>query len=284
MRDQRHWNGFDQRLRHKGLSVITPDLPGNGERVAEISPLNIADYTAAIWQQLDATCAEHEPIYLLGLSMGGMLALEMARQRPWQIRHVFVLNSSAANLSLWYQRFNPFNVVKAFCLRTRAKGLHPLESSIVRLTSHRHHQDCGLIARWSAFRRESCPSLRNAMRQLWAAFRYQCPLVLAVPVSVLCGDRDALVSIESSRALARHFQCDLIILAYCGHDMAIDAPAKLADYLLKNVNLAKPRVAFDANATTAKSLCFDLLEEETVLSEAAFSAWDQKALSTGESE
>ncbi|MCU8004292.1 alpha/beta fold hydrolase [Shewanella sp. SM96] len=286
MRDQRHWNGFDQRLRQKGLRVLTPDLPGNGTLSHELSPLKIADYAHAVWQQLDEQAQEGETIYLLGLSMGGMLALEMACQRPWQIRHVFVLNSSAANLSSWYQRFNPLNALKAFFMRARGNALHPIESTIVRLTSFRHRRDRDLIVKWSEFRRDTTPSRRNVWRQLWAAFQYQCPLTVEVPITVLCGDRDALVSMASSKALARHFYTDLIVLAYCGHDAAIDAPAKLAHYLLDIVGATKPQVQFSADSEPANTQydCNDLLEEEIALNEAIFIVWDDKALSTLETE
>ncbi|WP_139152059.1 alpha/beta fold hydrolase, partial [Vibrio cholerae] len=94
MRDKRHWNGFDQRLRQRGGTVFTPDLPGNGLLSHQKSPLSIAKYAQAVWQQLDENL-QGQPFYLLGLSMGGMLAMEMAQQRPWQVKHVFVLNSSA---------------------------------------------------------------------------------------------------------------------------------------------------------------------------------------------
>lgn len=282
MRDQRHWNGFDQRLRQKGLRVLTPDLPGNGTLSHELSPLKIADYAHAVWQQLDEQVQEGETIYLLGLSMGGMLALEMACQRPWQIRHVFVLNSSAANLSSWYQRFNPLNALKAFFMRARGNALHPIESTIVRLTSFSHRRDRELIVKWSEFRRDTTPSLRNVWRQLWAAFQYQCPLTVEVPITVLCGDRDALVSMASSKALAWHFYTDLIVLAYCGHDAAIDAPAKLAHYLLDIVGATKPQVQFSADSEPANTQydCNDLLGEEIALNEAIFTVWDDKALST----
>ena len=282
MRDQRHWHGFDQRLRQKGLKVLTPDLPGNGLLTHITSPLKIADYAVVVWQQIDEQCNEAEPFYLLGLSMGGMLAMEMARQRPWQIKQVFILNSSAANLSPWHRRFNPINVVKAIFLRKKGKDLNAIESTIVRLTSFRHRNDRHLIAHWSQLRRASSPSLSNTWRQLWAAFIYQCPTTLIVPVCVLCGDRDALVSIESSRSLAKHFQTALIVLAYCGHDAAIDVPAKLTHYLLalaQSAKLPKPALLDETKAKNVHILDDELRQKETGLLE-----WGKKALSNVERE
>lgn len=246
MRDHRHWHGFDQRLRDKGLFVLTPDLAGNGSLVAKTSPTNIQDYAAEVWRQIEASLAlarrpslASQPIYLVGLSMGGMLAMTMAQQHPERIAHVFILNSSAANLSGWYARFNIFNVIKAFICRKRGEKLNAIEATIVRLTSYRHGRDYQLILQWSQFRRQQQPSIYNACRQLWAAFRYQSPTELASPVTIICGDRDALVSIQSNQALARHFNCELMVLAYCGHDIALDAPAKLAHYLTEIIRVKR---------------------------------------------
>ncbi|PWF64866.1 alpha/beta hydrolase [Shewanella sp. BC20] len=255
MRDQRHWNGFDQRLRQRGCTVFTPDLPGNGILTHQVSPLTIPEYASSIWQQLDEHLAG-QAFYLLGLSMGGMLAMEMAKQRPEQIKHVFVLNSSAANLSPWYQRFNGLNALSAWLKRCRGRQLNPIESTIVRLTSYRHRRDVALIARWSQYRQESTPHFSNACRQLWAAFRYRSPASLPVPVSILSGDRDALVNIQTSRALAQHFNVDLVVLAYCGHDITIDAPAKLAHYLFEMISLEQGEVSEPFADYT------DLLDEE----------------------
>ncbi|MDH1470766.1 alpha/beta hydrolase [Shewanella sp. GD03713] len=255
MRDQRHWNGFDQRLRQRGCTVFTPDLPGNGILTHQVSPLTIPEYASSIWQQLDEHLAG-QAFYLLGLSMGGMLAMEMAKQRPEQIKHAFVLNSSAANLSPWYQRFNGLNALSAWLKRCRGRQLNPIESTIVRLTSYRHRRDIALIARWSQYRHESTPHFSNACRQLWAAFRYRCPAFLPVPVSILSGDRDALVNIQTSKALAQHFNVDLVVLAYCGHDITIDAPAKLAHYLFEMISLEQGEVSEPFADYT------DLLDEE----------------------
>ena len=73
----------------------------------------------------------------------------------------------------------------------------------------------------------------TASNQLWAAFHYHCSACLCVPVSILSGDRDGLVKIQTSRALVQYFKVDLVVLAYDGHDITIDAPAKLAHYLFE---------------------------------------------------
>lgn len=244
MRDQRHWHGFDQRLRDKGQLVLTPDLAGNGSLVAKTSPTNMQDYAADVWRQIEASLElarrpslESQPIYLVGLSMGGMLAMTMAQQHPERIAHAFILNSSAANLSGWYERFKILNVIKAFVCRKRGEKLNMIEATIARLTSYRHGRDHQLILQWSQLRRQQHPSIQNACRQLWAAFRYQAPTERVSAVTIICGDRDALVSMKSSQALARHFNCELMVLAYCGHDIALDAPAKLAHYLTEMIKV-----------------------------------------------
>ena len=53
-----------------------------------------------------------------------------------------------------------------------------------------------------------------------------------MPVSILSGDRDGLVKIQTSRVLVQYFKVDLVVLAYCGHDITMDGPAKLEHYRL----------------------------------------------------
>ncbi|MCE9688234.1 alpha/beta hydrolase [Shewanella sp. AS16] len=228
MRDHRHWQGFEHRLKEQGLAVITPDLPGNGELAHEVSPAHMRDYADAVWRQL----GQANDLHLVGLSMGGMLALEMARQAPERIARVFLLNCSAANLSPWYQRFSPMGLLKA-CIGCR-KSLHLnlLESLIIKLTSYRHGRDFGLISQWSDLRRVNHTRWRNLLRQVWAAAHFRAPAAIGVPLVLIYGREDRLVNPVCSYRLARFYRLDVSELPHCGHDIALDNPEALLALLL----------------------------------------------------
>ncbi|WP_108946716.1 alpha/beta fold hydrolase [Shewanella halifaxensis] len=158
MRDKRHWEGFQDHLQNK-LSgrhqVYAFDTLGNGELNKEASPLQIGGYLPTLAEQLSQI--EQKQIYLLGLSMGGMLLLELA---AWlqlgrndsdlqvakgqgssfqadklklsqdqakvlalltdkQFCGIAVINASAANLSPWYARFQLKQLLTGFSQRLK---------------------------------------------------------------------------------------------------------------------------------------------------------------------
>ena len=156
MRDKRHWGEFETLLQSRlgGCHhVLAIDTIGNGEFASEISPLNIMDYTAAIIDQL--VQIKEDEIYIVGLSMGGMIALELGaclkeygstyskQSTPKRLTSLspteepqvkplnmlankticgmVIINSSAANLSAWYKRFQLKQLILAF--RRRVKGI-----------------------------------------------------------------------------------------------------------------------------------------------------------------
>jgi pimeloyl-ACP methyl ester carboxylesterase len=69
----------------------------------------------------------------------------------------------------------------------------------------------------------------NGLRQLWAAARYRLPAQRPTPpVLVVHSLGDALVHPDCSLAIARHWDCALRQHPDAGHDLALDAPAWLA--------------------------------------------------------
>ncbi len=71
--------------------AIAPDTPGFGESDAPAEPPEIPDYAATMGELLDGL--EIGPIDLLGYHTGSKIALELARQRPGQVRRVAVVSA-----------------------------------------------------------------------------------------------------------------------------------------------------------------------------------------------
>lgn len=69
-----------ERLRAEGIAVLTPDLPGHGERLAQ--PLTRDSAVAVIHEALQSAAAQAEHVHLLGHSLGGMLAIHAAATSP----------------------------------------------------------------------------------------------------------------------------------------------------------------------------------------------------------
>ncbi|UAL44475.1 alpha/beta hydrolase [Shewanella inventionis] len=254
MRDSRHWYGFDERLSQRAatslFNVICVDLPGNGTLAEQKSPMVLQDYCAAVWQQIDAALIaqnkplEHSPLLLVGLSMGGMLALTLAAQYPERIKQVVLINSSAANLSPWYQRFQVGGLLAALvkvltnAIQNRVSGSHPqkpyhwLEATVLRFTSQQSAIHPQVITAWSKLRQQCHTSFGNGLRQLYASARFKCPKLTGVRVVVVVSNQDKLAHPKCSEQLALFYRTQLHKLEDCGHDASLDKPQQLQQLLI----------------------------------------------------
>ena len=77
------WDGVRNRLRALGHRVITPALPGRGDRTEDRSWIGHDDNVAAVLAALDADGTG--PVVLAGHSLGGVTISQVADQRPEQI-------------------------------------------------------------------------------------------------------------------------------------------------------------------------------------------------------
>jgi 3-oxoadipate enol-lactonase len=71
--------------------LIVPDLPGAGRSARPPGPYRIEAFAAALWRLLDQL--GHERVHLVGFSLGGAVALEMALQRPHATQRLVLINS-----------------------------------------------------------------------------------------------------------------------------------------------------------------------------------------------
>ncbi|MCL1137101.1 alpha/beta fold hydrolase [Shewanella pneumatophori] len=157
MRDKRHWGEFESLLQSKLAgrhNVLMIDTLGNGEFSSDTSPLHLSEYLPPIMEQLAQI--KDRDIYIAGLSMGGMIALELGaslkdydsvnlKQRSAKAAYkrlnavtetslfdalsklthkniygMAIINSSAGNLSPWYKRFQLKQLFLAFRKRVKA--------------------------------------------------------------------------------------------------------------------------------------------------------------------
>lgn len=119
-------SGADWAFQVKALSpnfrLIAPDLRGSGLSDAPAGPYRIDRFASDVWELLDSLGESH--VHLLGFSMGGAVALEMALQRPKQIGRVMTINSLPCyrvnTWRKWLEVFGQLTLVRALGLRRTA--------------------------------------------------------------------------------------------------------------------------------------------------------------------
>ena len=108
MREQRHWGRFPGQLaRALGgdtpAAIVTPDLPGNGERHLQRSASDVGAMVEFCRRDLRAR-GLRPPYALLALSLGGMVAVEWASRYPHEIDRAVLINTSMRPFSRFHSK------------------------------------------------------------------------------------------------------------------------------------------------------------------------------------
>ena len=220
-RGSAHWGPFAAELEQAVSAPVIPlDLPGNGTLWQQRSPASVAVMAQACSAQLQQRGIV-QPVGVLALSLGGMVAVQWALQAPAQLRELVLINTSMRPFSPFWQRLRPVSAARLLGLALRGAGAEAREQEILRLTTRQARQD--VLQPWCAERVQHPVSGGNTLRQLLAAARYRAPLQgPRVPTLVLSGAADQLVSPHCSAALARHWAVTLQQHPTAGHDLTLD--------------------------------------------------------------
>lgn len=236
LRERRHWLDFPVLLSEQlQRPVLTLDLPGCGVLHKEKSAASIPALRSALQQQFAKRYPEYQgqPLHLVAISMGGMLALDWALAAPQQVKSLSLINSSSAGLSPFWHRLQIRNYFKV--LLSALAGPLQREELIWQMTVSSPLQP-EVLKQWQHWAIEHPVSRINALRQLWAASRFRAELRPLCPVFILSGLSDQLVSPLCSRALATKLQAPLITHPEAGHDLPLDATQWLVSVIDQNLN------------------------------------------------
>ncbi|MDD3325571.1 MAG: alpha/beta hydrolase [Zoogloea sp.] len=223
-REAGHWGRFPQQLQAAlpGARILAIDLPGNGTLHRHPSPTSIPEMVAACRGELAARGVTG-PVHVVAMSLGAMVSVAWAAAYPEELCGCVLINSSLRGISPMRQRLQPRSWLSLLSVPLR-RTAHGREAVVLRLTSRRAPP--AALDEWAELARQRPVSTWNALRQLLAAARFQAPaLPPAVPMLVLCGGRDALVSPECSLALARRWDLPVHLHPNAGHDLPLDDSA-----------------------------------------------------------
>jgi carboxylesterase len=83
-----------EHLSAAGLTVLAPCLPGHGTRWQDMNATGFADWYGEVERAFDDLRGRCETVFVMGLSMGGTLALRLAELRPREVAGLVVVNAS----------------------------------------------------------------------------------------------------------------------------------------------------------------------------------------------
>jgi pimeloyl-ACP methyl ester carboxylesterase len=211
------WRPLEARL--SDFQTITVDAPGAGRSSTPVGAFGLerfADVMADLLEHLDIDSAS-----VLGLSLGGMIAQELAHRHPERAEKL-VLCSTA------YRR--TYNARGAAILARRARSGYRRR----RDQSRDERPGAASGARLSLLPRDlgGLPSGRGFVLQMRAAMSWSSRAwldQLEMPVLVIAGDDDLLIPVSQARRIAKTVRCGrLVVVPSGGHLWVLKQPAAAA--------------------------------------------------------
>lgn len=225
LRDARHWGEFPALLQRRfpGAVLYTPDIPGNGQLNNLTSPTNVSDMTDFLRQQLSFG----KPVHLLGISMGGMIAIDWMNRFAQEVDSAVLINTSVRHLSPFYHRlcWQRYATILDMLCRSSVNR----EQQLLALTSNRHRNNRQLLETWQEWQRLRPVSATSALHQLLAAARFSLPNKPPHPLMIVTSTADRLVDYRCSLQLHRLWKTDYRQHDTAGHDLPLDEPQWLVD-------------------------------------------------------
>jgi pimeloyl-ACP methyl ester carboxylesterase len=236
-RESRHWGDFVPLLQSAfpEARITLLDLPGTGCFYQQTSPSSIKAITDSIRRHALDNGLLQQPVTILALSLGAMVAWEWMRRYPEDICGAALMNTSFADVSPFYQRLR-WQSYRSFIALAMTRNLHKRESGILQLTSNRRTQRKQITNAWEKIQLERPISLKNSVRQMIAAASYRPgDTKPRQPVLLLNGLGDRLVAPACSEAIHTKWRLELRRHLWAGHDLTLDDGAwvvlQLKDWL-----------------------------------------------------
>jgi pimeloyl-ACP methyl ester carboxylesterase len=187
---------------------------------------------ATLPEMARALLAEHPgTLVLCGASMGGILAFEVLRQAPQRVRGLALLGTTARPESpeIAALRAAAFAMIEAGRYDDMIRGNMPFSFHASRLGEPE------LVDAYFEMLRRAGPDQLVRQNLATAARPDSRPLLptLRCPTLVLCGDSDAVTTVDASREIAQSVPgAELELVERCGHMLTMERPREVNAALL----------------------------------------------------
>lgn len=222
-REARHWGDFPLFLQKKipNTHCHLIDLPGTGIYFKQTSPASISKISRITLKRIHEKIG-HQTYNIIALSMGAMVAIEMARKKNSHVSRLILINSSS-RLSSVFQRIH---IPTLLGLLYRAhKPLKIKERAILEAVCNNKKNIEKNIQHWVDIQGHSPCRFSTALKQLFASAIWVPPKTIDnTQILILCSKNDRLVSYHCSKKMSAYYQCHIQTHRWAGHDIPLDDP------------------------------------------------------------
>jgi pimeloyl-ACP methyl ester carboxylesterase len=220
--DHTAWALHSRWFAHHGYGVLAPDLPGHGRSAGAPLPTiaDMADWTAAL---LDAAGAAKA--WLVGHSMGSLIALETATRHPARVSALSLIGTAATMTVgpdlLKAAEANDHSAVDMVSIWGLGAQAELGGSLAPGLWMHTGAQRVLELCRPGVLYNDlsACNAYQNALAAAAG---------ITVPTTVIIGERDMMTPARAGRALAAALpNARMVVLPGAGHMMMAERPDEL---------------------------------------------------------
>lgn len=225
-REAAHWLDFPQELQRalgNNCQLHLVDFPGCGKYFTQPALTSVASMTEHARSEIDiaAIAARNEAVYVVGISMGGMVALDWAQRYPNELRGLVLINSSAGNQPFWW-RLRPG--AWPTMIHALFTGSHTREANVLQVVSNNTADYTQHINQWLSIQQQRPITRATIVTMLRTAAQFRPQPSCAVNGLVLASNCDRLVSVRASEAIAQQFHWPIQLHSSAGHDLPMDDP------------------------------------------------------------
>jgi pimeloyl-ACP methyl ester carboxylesterase len=232
-REAAHWGDFLPHMQavFPEARVSTLDLPGTGIFHQQKSPDTIAEIVDAVRLQAQQQGLLQQPLTVLALSMGGMVAWEWMLKFPQDINAAVLINTSLASLSPFYRRLRWQSYGKLLAILSKT-DVFSREQAILQLVSNLRQNDAKNAQLWGEIQRLRPVSAMNSLRQIKAAASYKPPQAVPTQKLLLLNSRqDRLVNCRCTQDIQDLGHLAVYTHPWAGHDLSLDDGTWLTEHL-----------------------------------------------------
>lgn len=231
-RQAEHWGSFPEALRTASNDmVIALDLPGFGKE-------SHADFSLSLRENIDSLRSKCMPLLktkqscILGLSFGGMLALEWIKLYPEDFSMGIFVNSSASGVCKARERISTRGIY-TIARNSLPNAPEDKERQILNLTSNVHTLNEIILRKWIQLEEQHPTKWLAVLKQLLVSIFFKPPSDLGVPLLFLGALNDRLVHSNCTLKLAEFYKSEVFLHPTAGHDLPLDAPEWVIHQILE---------------------------------------------------
>ena len=226
------WQLQTPELVKAGMRVVAPDLPGFGESGHPDGGILIRSMAESMATLLHKVV--DDPVIVVGISMGGVVALQLALGHPQLIRKLVLVNTFAR---LTPDSLNGWVYLLRRYVMLNMQGISAQADYVAKRIFPKPEQEVPRATLKQEILQSDPKVYRGAMRALGFYNVVGRLKELSLPVLVVSGENDTTVPLKNQYYLAEHIKgAQHVLIPEAGHAVIADQPERfnqvLLDYLL----------------------------------------------------